>query len=154
MDYITRITPFFFDKKLVFSNQYYQGIPKRYFSFHKHKNWLSNSTSSYSHEHIPDEYKEHIIKKTDWFDDLQYFRDKYLVHPFYFGSRGFYYKKDGKTTPIWFHPGGCYTKPVMELPNIEKMMDNILEFLTFLNEFFNFQLTGKRYVTIFKYEAD
>ncbi|MFW6173873.1 MAG: hypothetical protein ACOC5T_09025, partial [Elusimicrobiota bacterium] len=84
----------------------------------------------------------YITEKTDWFGELKEFRDHYIVHPYYFYMRGIVRdKEDGKTKPVYFHK----SKASMKLPDIEKMMDNILEFLNFLNGFFTFLLTGVIY---------
>lgn len=141
MDFITRLTPFFFDEDIVFSNQYYNGLPERYTSFEKHRKWFTKTKISRgypSHNHIHKQYKEYILQKTDWFKVLRYFRNKYLVHPLYFGYRGFHFHKtENMTVPIFFHAKGGYKNPTMELPNIEGLMDKILKFLKFNNKFLN-----------------
>jgi len=158
MDFVTRLIPFFFNQDIVFSNRYYSGLPEIYTSFEKHRKWLTKEEISKgypNHNHIPKEYKDYIIKKTEWFKELRYFRNKYLIHPLYFGSRGFVTKKEKNITiPLFFHPKGGYETPVMELPDIEIIMDNIIEFLNFLNDFFKCYLTGKRYITIAEWKAD
>jgi len=158
MDFITRLMPFFFNQDIVFSNRYYSGLPEIYTSFEKHKKWFKQTKISKgypSHNHIPGEYREYITEKTEWFNDLRYFRDRYLVHPLYFGSRGFMTKKESNTTmPIFFHAKGGYKTPVMELPDIEKIMNNIIDFLNFLNDFLKYFLTGTRYITIAEWKTD
>lgn len=69
MDYITHLTVFFFEDKPHIGNQYA--------SFNKHKKWLKNENPS----GVPIEYKQYILEKTDWFDNvLTFIRDKYVRH--------------------------------------------------------------------------
>ena len=151
LDYLTRLSMFFFNLDIAFSREYYYGIPNRYKSFHDHKNWLKDDKSNHSHDHILKEYKEYIINKTDWFEELKEFRDKILVHPMYFRQRGMSQFKDNKETlPVWF--GNKEVNSItIKLPDIEKMMDNISQFLEFLKSFYTYLLTGKIYKTIFSF---
>jgi hypothetical protein len=152
LDYVTRLSIFFFNLEIAFSPTYYHGIPEKYTSFNKHKDWLNNTTPSLSHEHIPNEYKD-IVSNTPWFEELKEFRDHTLVHPFYFRSRGMiHFKEKDEAIPVWFGDKEANTTPI-KLPDIEKMFGDIIDFLTSLNEFYLSFLTGRTRRILFSYES-
>lgn len=90
-------------------------------SFSTLKYWFIDENPRYSHDNIPTEFKV-IITNTDWFKELNKFRNYMIIHPRDDMGRGMKEKKEtGEAIPIIFHSG-----KTIELPNIEKIMNNIL----------------------------
>lgn len=136
MDGIARLTTFLW-RKIAKSQPSWR-------SFNEHKEWCKDSKNRY--KIIDEDYAQYIIKHTDWFNDkLKSSRDNLIVHRF--RSDDSYYVDAFKPDSGTVLKGKAVFKDrdgnvvveydMKNMPDLGELMDNICDFLDFLDKHFS-----------------